>query len=98
MWLTILLHFKFSFLETAFNHKNFAPSLGLKTRDGTDQDRENLYNTLRCLDFEVRVYDDMTLKDIDTILQKLALEDHSDADCILVAVLSHGERGILYAR
>jgi len=80
-----------------FNHKHFAPHLGLKQRNGTDQDRENLSNTLRKLDFEVRVYEDRAWKDIDGILQNLALEDHSDADCILIAVLSHGELGILYA-
>ena len=85
-------------MALVFNHKNFAPHLGLKTRNGTDQDRENLSNTLRRLDFEVRVYEDRAWKDIDAILQNLALEDHSDADCILVAVLSHGELGILYAR
>ena len=85
-------------MALVFNHKNFAPHLGLKIRNGTDQDRENLSNTLRRLDFEVRVYEDRAWKDIDAILQNLALEDHSDADCILVAVLSHGELGILYAR
>ena len=47
---------------------------------------------------QVRVYEDQAWKDIDSILQNLALEDHSDADCILIAVLSHGELGILYAR
>ena len=46
---------------------------------------------------QVRVYEDRAWKDIDGILQNLALEDHSDADCILIAVLSHGELGILYA-
>lgn len=80
-----------------FNHKHFASHLGLKQRNGTDQDRENLANTLKRLDFTVRVYEDQAWKDIDSILQNLALEDHSDADCILIAVLSHGELGILYA-
>ena len=41
-----------------FNHKHFAPHLGLKQRNGTDQDRENLSNTLRKLDFEVRTIKD----------------------------------------
>ena len=43
------------------------------------------------------VYDDLTWKEIDRILESAALENHADADCILVAVLSHGELGILYA-
>ena len=31
------------------------------------------------------------------ILEETSNENHADADCILVAVLSHGELGILYA-
>jgi len=80
-----------------FNHKHFDQRLGLKQRNGTDADRDNLRLTLRQLDFEVRVYDDLPWKDIDRTLENAALEDHSDADCILVTVLSHGELGILYA-
>ena len=53
--------------------------------------------TILCPLFQVRVYEDRAWKDIDGILQNLALEDHSDADCILIACLSHGELGILYA-
>ena len=29
-------------LAIVFNHKNFDPRLGLKTRNGTDADRDNL--------------------------------------------------------
>ena len=34
---------------------------------------------------------------MERILEELAQSDHSDADCVFVAVLSHGELGILYA-
>ncbi len=37
-----------------FNHMNFDHRLGLKARNGTDKDRDNLRMTLRQLDFEVR--------------------------------------------
>jgi len=80
-----------------FNHKNFDPRLGLKTRNGTDADRDNLRITLRQLDFEVKVFNDASFKQIEQVLEDLANENHSDADCILVAVLSHGEMGILYS-
>lgn len=39
----------------------------------------------------------MPFKELDRVLHSVSLESHSDADCILVAVLSHGELGILYA-
>jgi caspase-like apoptosis-related cysteine protease len=32
------------------------------------------------------------------ILFPVAQSDHSDADCFLLAVLSHGEMGIIHAR
>ena len=31
-------------------------------------------------------------------MEEVACHDHTDADCIFVAVLSHGEMGILYAQ
>ena len=80
-----------------FNHLNFHPSLGLNTRNGTNCDRDNLRINLRQLDFEVYVYDDLPGKDVERILEQTSLEDHSEADCIFVAVLSHGELGTLYA-
>lgn len=80
-----------------FNHMNFDPRLQLRPRNGTNCDRDNLRINLRQLDFEVEVYDDLPFKEIERILESAAMEDHSDADCILVTVLSHGELGILYA-
>jgi len=47
-----------------FNHKNFDPRLGLKIRNGTDADRDNLRMTLRQLDFDVKVFDDLPLREI----------------------------------
>merc|ERR1712013_3233 len=61
-------------------------------------DRDNLRVCLRQLDFEVEVYNDLPVKEIDRVLENAALEDHSDADCVLVAVMSHGELGILYGK
>jgi len=80
-----------------FNHMNFDPRLQLRPRNGTNCDRDNLRIILRQLDFEVEVHDDLPFKEIERILESASMEDHSDADCILVTVLSHGELGILYA-
>ncbi|XP_023343737.1 caspase-1 isoform X2 [Eurytemora carolleeae] len=80
-----------------FNHMNFDPKLQLRARNGTHNDRDNLRIVLRQLDFEVEVHNDLPYKEIERILEQASMEDHSDADCILVTVLSHGELGILYA-
>ncbi len=45
-----------------FNHMHFDERLGLKQRNGTNADRDNLRLTLRSLDFEVRVYNDLVFK------------------------------------
>lgn len=80
-----------------FNHMHFDPRMQLKQRNGTNCDRDNLRVCLRQLDFDVEVHNDLPFKDIDRILEQAAMEDHSEADCIWVFVLSHGELGILYA-
>jgi len=85
-------------LSFIFNHKHFDPRLGLKQRNGTDADRDNLRITLRQLEFEVNVYNDLPFKEMERILEQASAEtNHSDHDCIFIAVLSHGELGILYA-
>jgi len=80
-----------------FNHMHFEPRMQLKQRNGTNCDRDNLRVCLRQLDFDVEVHNDLPFKDIDRILEQASMEDHGEADCIAVFVLSHGEMGILYA-
>ena len=81
------------------NHKNYVPYLCLNRRRGTDRDKDNLFMTLKDLGFDVEVHEDLTYKGIQEVLQRLYNEtDHTNADCILIAVLTHGEKdGILYA-
>ena len=55
-------------IALVFNHKNFDQRLGLKVRNGTDTDRDNLRMTLRQLDFDVRVYNDLPYKEMENIL------------------------------
>ena len=68
-----------------FNHTHFDPVQQLKARIAADTDRDNLRVCLRQLDFEVEVFEDLPVKDINRVLENAALEDHSDADCVLVA-------------
>ncbi|XP_039444132.1 caspase-like [Culex pipiens pallens] len=84
-------------LALIFNHEHFEiPQL--KSRAGTNVDCENLASTLKHLDFDVRVYKDMKLRDMQKEVEKVAKMDHSDNDCILITILSHGELGYLYAK
>ena len=80
-----------------FNHQYFDESLFLNDRMGTDVDAKNLKIILTNLEFEVKVYNDKSYNKIKNILEKLSKEDHSNSDCILLVVLSHGDSEILYA-
>jgi len=77
------------------NHKTFSTPV-LHERTGTDTDRDNLKTTLSDLGFHVEVYEDKTRGEIDTILTGVSKENHQDADCILVVVMTHGDSGELY--
>lgn len=76
-----------------FNHMNFDPKLNLKERRGTNVDRDDLFSTLTQLGFQVEILDDPTFERIENCLDYVSGFDHSDSDCILIAVLSHGTDG-----
>ncbi|XP_059622218.1 caspase-like isoform X2 [Phlebotomus argentipes] len=84
-------------IAVIFNHETFTNHT-LKARAGTNVDAENLSNCLKKLHFSVEMCKDFMFKEIHEKIEKLAKMDHSDSDCILVAILSHGEFGSIYAR
>ncbi|XP_046620580.1 caspase-1-like [Neodiprion virginianus] len=77
-----------------FNHIHF---VNMATRTGTIKDCKNLGEALDSLGFEVRVYNDPSFKTISQVLRSVAAEDHSDADCLVVSAMSHGESGFLHS-
>ncbi len=91
------MHHKKRGLCLIFDHETFDPKLQLETRTGTKVDRKALKSTMRNLGFKVRVYKDCSLLRINKILEKVADLDHTNADCLAITVLSHGDEGILYA-
>ncbi|XP_054258396.1 caspase-1-like isoform X2 [Macrosteles quadrilineatus] len=84
-------------IAVILNHESFASHMNLKARAGTKVDKENLEKTLKKLGFDVHLYDDKKVQEIDEIIEKASSVDHSNNDCFLLACLSHGEQGILYA-
>jgi hypothetical protein len=79
------------------NHKSYDPKCQLNERRGTEADAKALYTCFRSLDFDVILYNDTTAQDIGIILDKASKDDHSNNDCIIVCVLTHGEQGSLWA-
>lgn len=80
-----------------FNHERFS-NLDLAPRIGTNIDCENLCETLTSLHFKVTVYSDKRWTEIRSILENISSIDHSENDCILITVLSHGERDSVWAK
>lgn len=80
-----------------FNHEVFEiPSL--KPRAGTNVDCDNLCKALAQMHFDVKLYKDLRLRDMMQRIEEVSKWDHTDEDCILIAILSHGEMGYIYAR
>ena len=80
-----------------FNHTKFEDS-SLSEREGTKVDKTRLSATLEeVLKFEVEIYEDLRISEMKKILKNLSLEDHRDADCLFVALFTHGtDNGRLY--
>ncbi|KAG8238837.1 hypothetical protein J437_LFUL018471 [Ladona fulva] len=73
-----------------FNHENFEDK-SLMRRDGAEKDGQNISETLENFGFDVRYYKDLKSNEIEEKLSKVAKEDHSDRDCLLVAIMTYGE-------
>jgi len=91
------MHHKYRGKAIIFNHENFQIR-DLKSRTGTGLDCINLEASLKNLGFDVTPYVDLTLDELDKKLDYWAKEDYTNYDCFLMAVLSHGEQGIIYAK
>ncbi|XP_070533318.1 caspase-7-like [Ptychodera flava] len=66
------------------------------TRAGTETDTENLKRLFTHLKFNVLLYKDKTAEEIKKILEVASIQDHSQHDCFVVCILSHGGPGVIY--
>ena len=67
----------------------FHTNLGLSKRKGSSVDRQLMVETFTRLQFEVRVFSNLTVKDINNTLEKISLEDHSDRDMLAGIVTTY---------
>uniref|UniRef100_A0A182KA67 Caspase family p20 domain-containing protein n=1 Tax=Anopheles christyi TaxID=43041 RepID=A0A182KA67_9DIPT len=70
------------------NQVNFT---NMMVRDGSNKDRNDISTVLKRIGFDVRVYDDPKRKQLLSMLDKVADEDHSQNDCLVIVVMTHGE-------
>ena len=77
-----------------FNQMNFSSD---PKRNGAETDSKNLTQTLEALGFAVEVHEDKESNKIELILKEVQKDDHYDADCLLVVMMTHGDKeGFLY--
>ena len=80
-------------IAVIINNKNFRLRT-LRPRLGTNEDAENLQKLFTWLGFDTKLpYKDLTGKEMGQTLEDVARMDHSNYDCLMVAVLSHGKAG-----
>ncbi|KAM9248530.1 caspase-8 isoform 1-T1 [Dugong dugon] len=86
-----------------FNNYNFSVArkavdklCNIKDRNGTELDAEALKKTFSDLHFEVVRFQDLTAKEICEVLESYQNKDHSNKDCFICCILSHGDKGIIY--
>eukprot|EP00057_Strongylocentrotus_purpuratus_P035470 XP_799258.3 PREDICTED: caspase-3 isoform X2 [Strongylocentrotus purpuratus] len=72
------------------NNKNFKT---MPPRRGTDIDCRNLENIFTQLDFDVVVHNDLKKRDIQQKIEQVRKHNHSQFDCFIFAILTHGEEG-----
>jgi caspase 7 len=59
-------------------------------RNWSEKDLENLKETLKYLEFDIRSYENLKAKQIKDEIQNIAKLDHTNSDCFLCVVMSHG--------
>ena len=86
-------------LAFIINNKNFEPASGMEKypRNGTDVDAEALEKLFKGLGFVTTVYHNKGTTDIFAIVDHYATADYSRYDCLMCAILTHGEEGLIYS-
>ena len=80
-----------------FNRIDFHFPSPCSKRNGAESDSDNLTRVLSALGFAVEEHVDKKIGEIESILTVVQRDDHSDADCLLVVMMTHGdEEGFLY--
>ncbi|XP_029967262.1 caspase-8 isoform X2 [Salarias fasciatus] len=77
------------------NNYDFMESRG-NFRRGTMIDQENLSAVFQWLGFEMEIHKDCDRNKMLSVFQALSIRDHSQMDCLVCCVLSHGVEGSVY--
>ncbi|CAH3198680.1 unnamed protein product, partial [Porites evermanni] len=65
-------------------------------RQGSDKDIEMLKKLFGALDFKVKIERNLKREEIYKVLDNISYEDHSNYDCFVLCLMSHGLEGFVY--
>lgn len=68
----------------------------MNEREGTDSDAVALQQLFTYFGFYTSRYNNLTSSQMRRLFKDVAAKDHTNFDCLLVAVLTHGTKGKLY--
>jgi caspase 7 len=78
-------------IALVINIKAYDPNpYELEERKWSEKDVENLKKTLEYLEFDLKFHENLKANEIRDEIQKIAELDHTDSDCFLCVVMSHG--------
>ncbi|XP_063710164.1 caspase-1-like [Culicoides brevitarsis] len=77
------------------NHYKFK---SMKERSGTHLDEKRLKTTLKNFDFEIISETDLKYEEVKSKIFKISQMDHSNNDCFLTVIMTHGENNMLWAK
>ena len=63
-----------------------------KEREWSIRDVQNLTNTLTNLDFDIKLSEDLTKEQLESVMKEQATLDHRKSDCFLCVIMSHGNQ------
>ena len=63
-----------------------------REREWSVRDVQNLTNTLTNLDFDIKLCQDLTKQQLESVMQEQATIDHRNSDCFLCVIMSHGNQ------
>ncbi|XP_029981476.1 caspase-8 [Sphaeramia orbicularis] len=79
------------------NNYDFSNSIeSLKMREGTKYDLSSLGVVFEWLGFDIEVHNNCTREQMLTVVRQLSSRDHSQMDCVVCCILSHGLEGGVY--
>ncbi|XP_075588939.1 caspase-1 isoform X2 [Dermatophagoides farinae] len=79
------------------NYESF-DSEELSRRRGTESDVRKLLQTFKQLNFVVQMYNDLTQQKTFDIFRQESMFDHTNYNCFVICVLTHGSNGILHTK